>query len=337
LRRVSSVSGGSITSAILGVRWKKLQFNGNVADNLMQEVVEPVRELGRHTIDWIAAVKGLIFGNASSCVAGFYNKYLYHGATLQDLPSDNEGPRFVINSTNVKTGVLWRFSKPYMADYKIGRIMKPKLSLARAVAASSAFPPFLSPAWTKVKSEDFVDRVEAPLGEPPYTTRLVLTDGGVYDNMGLETVWKEYETVFVSDAGSQLLNEPRPKKDWIRHAFRAINIIQNQVGSLRKRQVIGAFEVKESGHNGAYWAVSSNIHNYDLSDALACPFEKTQELADTTTRLAAMDDRLQERLINWGYAICDAAIRKHCLDFLREKYQLQIKAPEGFPYKGGVG
>lgn len=24
-----------------------------------------------------------------------------------------------------------------------------------------------------------------------------------------------------------------------------------------------------------------------------------------------MDDNLQERLINWGYAVCDAALRKH--------------------------
>ena len=34
-------------------------------------------------------------------------------ATLQDLP---DTPRFVINATNVQTGALFRFSKPYMAD-----------------------------------------------------------------------------------------------------------------------------------------------------------------------------------------------------------------------------
>ena len=38
---------------------------------------------------------------------------------LQDLPSDKEGPRFVINATNVQSGALWRFSKPYMGDYKV--------------------------------------------------------------------------------------------------------------------------------------------------------------------------------------------------------------------------
>jgi len=33
---------------------------------------------------------------------------------------------------------------------------------------------------------------------------------------------------------------------------------------------------------------------------------------------------LQKRLINWGYAICDAALRKH--------YNPAIPPPTGFPY-----
>ena len=54
-------------------------------------------------------------------------------------------PRFVFTATNVKTGSLWRFAKPFMADYRVGMVDKPKVSLALAVASSSAFPPFLSP------------------------------------------------------------------------------------------------------------------------------------------------------------------------------------------------
>jgi NTE family protein len=29
------------------------------------------------------------------------------------------------------------------------------------------------------------------------------------------------------------------------------------------------------------------------------------------TRLKRLDDTTQDRLINWGYAVCDAALRKH--------------------------
>jgi len=42
-------------------------------------------------------------------------------------------------------GVLWRFSKSYMADWRVGRIESPRVPLADAVAASAAFPPVLSP------------------------------------------------------------------------------------------------------------------------------------------------------------------------------------------------
>ena len=42
-----------------------------------------------------------------------------------------------MNATNVQTGKLLRFSRPYMADYTLGMWLEPKTSLADAVAASS--------------------------------------------------------------------------------------------------------------------------------------------------------------------------------------------------------
>ena len=58
---------------------------------------------------------------------------------------DAPAPIFVINATNVQSGALWRFSKHDMRDYRVGQVCRPTVPLARAVAASSAFPPFLSP------------------------------------------------------------------------------------------------------------------------------------------------------------------------------------------------
>src|ERR1051325_488812 len=84
-----------------------------------------------------------------------YRDHLFGNATLQDLPADSEGPRFVINATNVQTKVLWRFSKPFMGDYRVGLIRNPTLQLAVAVGASSAFPPVLSPVKIKLDPADF--------------------------------------------------------------------------------------------------------------------------------------------------------------------------------------
>lgn len=41
----------------------------------------------------------------------------------------------------------------------------------------------------------------------PYMTDVVLSNGGVYDNLGLETAWKNYQTVQVSDAGGKMQPE----------------------------------------------------------------------------------------------------------------------------------
>src|SRR5438128_2694055 len=52
LARVSSVSGGSITAAVLGLHWRKLGFGSNgTATRFIEEVVEPVRTLAGQTID----------------------------------------------------------------------------------------------------------------------------------------------------------------------------------------------------------------------------------------------------------------------------------------------
>jgi NTE family protein len=155
IARVSSVSGGSITTDVLGLAWKHLDFGiGGIASNLDELVVKPVRKLaGRRT--------------ASGMFASYYAEYLFGGRTVQDLSDDSKGkgPRFAFNATNEQTGKLFRFSRPYEGDYSVGLLRNP------------------STRWWR---------------------KLWLTDGGVYDNLGLETAWKRYRTLLVSDAGAPL-------------------------------------------------------------------------------------------------------------------------------------
>jgi len=328
IKRISSVSGGSIAAGLLGMNWSQLGFDATgVARAFDGNVVGPIRRLGGKTIDVGSVVGGaLLPGSSSDKIIRAYRKYLFGDSTLQDLPDDAAGPRFVINATNVQSGVLWRFSKPYMADYKVGRFLKPRVPLAVAVGASTAFPPFLSPVELEIEPGSFVPDPECPLQKEPFTTDVVLSDGGVYDNLGLETAWKRFQTVLVSNGGGHLAPEAEPKRDWGRHAFRVLEIIDSQVRSLRVRQVIAAYEDKEDEHDGVYWGIRTSIADYGLANALPCPEARTLELADTPTRLKRLEPELQERLINWGYAVCDAAIRAHLTP--------TPSAPAGFPYPG---
>jgi NTE family protein len=323
---VSSVSGGSITAATLAIGWGQLDFGPDkVARNLLSVVIEPVRELARHTIDVGSIVGGFLnpFSTIADSVADAYRKYLFGAKTLQDLPDQ---PRFVINATNVQTGALWRFSKAFMGDYRVGLVHEPAVELAVAVGASSAFPPYLSPVHLTLRDGDVRPDALADLARPPFTTNVVLSDGGVYDNLGLEPVFKHYRTVLVSDGGGKMAPEGEPASDWARHSKRVIDLIDNQVRSLRSRVLIGAY--RDGSRQGAYWGIRTDIRNYQLADPLNCPLEKTLELAAVPTRLAATADDLQERLINWGYGVCDAALRKHV-----DPEQLR---PAGFPYPRGI-
>jgi NTE family protein len=324
LKRVSSVSGGSITAGVLGLRWNKLQFDASgVATNLGPLLVDPIRTLASHTID-VGSVLGGVFlpGTVADRIAAKYRKYLFDNATLQELP---DNPRFVINATNVQSKSLWRFSKPYMWDWRVGKVQTPRTELAIAVGASSAFPPVLSPVELDLKETDYVPNSGVGLQKPPYTTEVVLTDGGVYDNLGLETVWKRYSTVLVSDGGGLYGPEPDPKRDWVRHTMRVFDLVDNQVRSLRKRQVIDSFVA--GTRKGTYWGIWSDIGNYQVPNSLPCPVPNTNALAGIATRLESLNESDQQKLINWGYAICDAAMRKHL--------GVAAAAPV-FPYPVGV-
>jgi NTE family protein len=336
LKRVSSVSGGSITAAVLGSRWADLKFNpSGIAQALVEVLVAPVRELARHTIDVGSVLGGLLnpFSTIADSVAAAYRKHLFGDRTLQDLPGNPTEPFFIINATNVQTGALWRFARPYMGDYRVGLVKNPAIELAIAVGASSAFPPFLSPVHLKV-NETFEPDAIADLQSSPYTTNVVLSDGGVYDNLGLEPAFKMYDTILVADGGAKLSPESEPHSDWARHSYRVFELVDNQVRNLRKRLLLAAYQ-DETGNpltsrKGAYWGIRTNILDYKQTDALNmdCPHSRTLELAAVPTRLEAMPDDLQERLINWGYAVCDAAIRRH--------YMTDSKVLPKFPYSRGV-
>jgi len=246
-----------------------------------------------------------LFG-AGNRIAASYRRHLFADATLQDLPDE---PRFIFNATSVQSGVLCRFSKPYLWDYRIGKIENPMIDLAIAVAASSAFPPVLSPIILDLEPSQFVKGSGDDLELPEYQQRLILTDGGVYDNLGLETAWKRYKTILVSDAGSGFDGNPRPGRDWFRHTFRVLMTIDNQVRSLRKRQVIGSLSPPNPTRTGAYWSIEDE-YEQTSKQSLQTPPEKTRELAAVPTRLKRLSGEFQMRVINWGYAACDKSYRR---------------------------
>jgi NTE family protein len=355
LARVASVSGGSIAAAHLGLIWKKLTFVGGRATNLTEVYVEPILAFSKRSIDIAGTLIGFLTqGALVGPVMIHQYRALYGRATLRDLPTDAEGPRFILCATNLSTGALWRFSRPYMADWRLGMILDPTIEVATAVAASAAFPPFLAPVRLDLSGQTFVagpaalptsgrdivlDTVQTTL-----TRRAVLADGGVYDNHALEPI-DEWPTVLVSDGGAPFGGNTTGLWNWYALLRRGWDVTDYQVRALRRRDIVGRFTLGRvlDGRDlladvmgdtpetsmGAYWSIDSDPNRYNGVGGLPCNRRRIMELAHTPTRLKDFGDARRFALVNWGYAIADKAIRRW--------YLPDAAAAGEWPLPGGLG
>jgi NTE family protein len=244
-------------------------------------------------------------------------------------------------ATNIQTASAFRFSKEYLADYRLGIMLKPETPLSTAVGASSAFPPFLSPTIIKFNEGQIHPCESSYLNKPEnnheYTKKIELTDGGVYDNMGLETI-DNYSTILISDAGGKTQPEVKPSHGWLKHSVRVLDLIDNQVRSLRKRMTFDETCYPEEGkchftHNNpckktvVFWGTRTSLESKELKCTphltdLTPEFQR--ELAKVKTRLKSLPEDIQEGLINWGYISCDTILRTY--------YDKELPLPESIPY-----
>lgn len=91
---------------------------------------------------------------------------------------------------------------------------------------------------------------------------------------------------------------------------------------MRKRVLVDLYKTKQ--RSGAYWGIMTPLARYGAAQTLPVPPGRTEELARIRTRLNPFTQAEQESLINWGYAVCDAAVRTY--------FDQQAPAPSGWPY-----
>lgn len=164
---------------------------------------------------------------------------------LGDLP---EKPVFIYCSTDVSFGINWEFRRKRVGDYHVGYADKSNWPLALAVAASSCFPPIFGPMKIGLDPADFKGGSYQKDDRDDLVARLKLSDGGVYDNFGIEPVDRGYETTIISDGGSAFsyMGTSNP----ISRLMRYMTVMMNQVASLRKR--IFFTGITEKRYTGAY-------------------------------------------------------------------------------------
>ncbi len=306
IQEIGSVSGGSIVAAALGLAWRDLRFNSNgYAANFVETFVNPVIQLAGIGIDTRALLLGLLPGlTAAENVSNSYDRYLLHGSDLQDLP---DKPRFTFMTTNLQTGSAWRFAKDYAADHRVGKIDKPEFRLSKVVAASAAFPPLLSPLKFYFEPGVVHPMEGTDLHRSPFTDRAILTDGGVYDNLGLERIWRRCRTVLVSNAGRLTPEIGAPTGRWLGQLFRTFHLVHRQAEDLRKRILFGMHNLTQ--RHVAFWSIDTPPGAYGISDAVPLPMKVTAEVAKMRTRLNRFKPTEILFLLQSGYAGADASLR----------------------------
>jgi NTE family protein len=308
VKRITSVSGGSITAAWLGLQWKDLKWQGDVATNFHEVVVAPlVKFLTTANIDIWAGLAGLLlpFNTGADSVQRAYAKKLYGKATLQDLPSDSEGPRFVLLATNYELNSLWRFSRPYAADYRVGLIPNPRFPLSKIVAASSGFPPFFCPIELKFKGHELQPLPGADHHIEPFTKRASLADGGIYDNMGVEPIWKRFGILLISNAGDPFNETSHPPKLWPPLLLRILGMIHRQAENNRVRQFIAMAQAAQ--RQVIYWPLRNDTAQYPKPGDLVLPSGTADGARKEKVRLWRLKPLAGRRLIHHGYALANAA------------------------------
>lgn len=323
---ISSVSGGSIMAAILARGWRALEGRGFSADAFEELVTRPtLRFAGRH-IDAFVIAAGLIpWVNPADLLARWFERDLTGGMRMADLP---DRPLFILNAASLATGVSWRFSKPYMGDSRLGVVCDPDLSLARATAASAAFPPFVAPLVLDLRERQLRRTKGADLfPDPRYQDlhdRVLLLDGGAYDNLGLEPVEGRCRIVLASDAGGDLRVDARR----LRYGFwwpllrRTLDLSVEVGRAQRRRALIDRATAARALPLGdpvrqrlrtehvALWRTSLDIRSHRLlPDGWTVAKGWNDYLAARPTRLWPMPRIDRERLVNWGYLTSDLMLR----------------------------
>jgi NTE family protein len=316
---ISSVSGGSIVAALLADRIQAAVAAGQLSPRPPRgplpywedQVAEPLRAFTRENIRTLWVLQLLLPGRwPMSAVAVKSLESRYHRditqLTLRELP---ERPRFVFCATDLAFGVNWRSERRLVGDYQAGYAEPPpEWPVARAVAASSCFPPVFQPLPAGLRPEE-LKRGKAALRRDrrALVAGLRLSDGGVYDNMGLEPVWKDHELVLVSDGGATF--DFAPDHGLVGRLGRYMSIVQNQASTIRKRWLMSSYVQGEL--TGAYWGIGSSPHSYDRSTPGYSPAVVDNSVSEVRTDLDAFSDAEQAILENHGYLLADAAIRTH--------------------------
>jgi NTE family protein len=327
---LSTVSGGSLCIALVfekaGQRWPSAQqFLGDCLPGIRKLLTSyDLEGQYKHLLfrrPWLS------FVGRASLVAELIREHWGITSTVAQMP---DPPRWEICATCYQTGKGWRFSKRRMGDYLTNYVIAPDFPLAEAAATSAAVPGVIGPLrlkTSKYRWHKFAkDGSEPTIEVEPIAPYLALWDGGIYENLGVEAIFKpqqglreEVDFLITSDASKPLGIETR-RFQWglppYLPPFRLIDVAMDQVRAIRLRTIIGFLEQNKGA--GVILRMGNTVQdilqkakkqpppswrNRDfLSDA---EVRKATGLETTLRKLTEMEF---DRLLDHGYEVAESTL-----------------------------
>lgn len=223
---ISSISGGSFTAAYYGLfgdrifqEFRDKFLNVDIQRALLWRLFNPV--------NWVRLASP--YFDRIDLAAEYYDQHVFNEKTFASLSNPLRRPFIILNATNMMNGERFEFTQEQF-DFLVSDLNS--YPLARAVAASSAFPFLLSPITLKnYPHTDFEVPKDYQRGFEDYDVNrrryywaknrviyvddrklpyLHLMDGGLGDNIGLRPIEAAYRRT--SGFIRKLVNEGKIEK-----------------------------------------------------------------------------------------------------------------------------
>ncbi len=224
---ISSVSGGSFTSAYYGLfgdrifeDYEQVFLKNNIQKIILNGLLNPLNW-------WKLLTTGF---DRTELAIDNYDKYIFKGSTFADLKA-SAGPYIQINATDLSLGSRFSFTQGYFdllcSDYD-------SFTIARAVAASSAVPVAFAPIVLKnhdnceLQVPDWFTDLRENTGKDTRLADMItaidsysnkaerkyihLMDGGITDNLGIRVLYDRVMLLGSSDKASQKLKDSKIDK-----------------------------------------------------------------------------------------------------------------------------
>jgi NTE family protein len=290
---LTCVSGGSIAGGFLAANWKKKDALQKLETYLSSKSIA------------VSSVLGGIFDpfhTRLEKLADTYDRDLFKKAKLETLKS---GPRIYFNATNLSTGNMFFFvaggnGKTELGEHELGVSETSKISISQAVAASSAFPPVFPPF-----------RLGQELFKSTTVDYNTLTDGGVYDNLGVNPLLRKkrntIDYAIVSDGGAPFEIDQEPTESGTIVLVKAFGILMEQVRGLQFQRLRLAYAAGE-GPKPLWFSIDSPEGEKQAGD--------TAFASSIKTNLTRLNKAEMDTLMRHGGALLESRIKKYAPELL---------------------